>query len=245
MKKLFWSLSICFLLTSFSSKGSPSISRFFKKSNLFFKSYVKAGKVNYDLIKNNQRQISQIVKMIEEVDINSLSEKEYKAFYINSYNLLVIHQIVNSYPLESPYEIEGFYTDNHFIVGGEKLSLSQMEQEKLLNRFKDFRITFALCAGTMGSFPLASFAYIPEKIDKQINFTIRNIVNSESYVRIKKNSSRILFSDGFIVFRKFENFKTIIKGLNQHREFPLPDSYSVDFYPSNKAVNTSEVAFRY
>jgi hypothetical protein len=96
-----------------------------------------------------------------------------------------------------------------------------------------------LCHGTLGSFPLSDFAFRPEKLDKQLLHKVKMLVNDENYIRIKKNSSRILFCESFLKVGRIADQKDLIGSINEHREEDLPVTFSLDYYPSNRGLNIS------
>jgi len=66
------------------------------------------------------------------------------AFYINAYNLLVIHQVVKNYPLSSVQDKNGFFEKRKFQIAGEEMSLNRLEKDKLLKKYKDASISIVL-----------------------------------------------------------------------------------------------------
>jgi hypothetical protein len=219
-----------------SIQGNP-LKKFFKKADSFLTENVKFGKVNYDKILQKPQHLQNLKDLIQDVNLENETRETKIAFYINAYNLLVISKIVENYPIDSPFEIEGFYTERFFDVAGERLSLAELEEKKLLKAFKDYRIPFTLCWGTAGSFPLNSFAYKPEKINKQLLQTVKTIANSDNFIRIKNNSHRILFCEFLLSWQKLADPQIIIKGLNQLRKETIPVTYTVEFYPTDHTLN--------
>ncbi|MFT4926643.1 MAG: hypothetical protein ACI8WB_002741 [Phenylobacterium sp.] len=86
------------------------------------------------------------------------SEQHTLAYWIYSYNALVIHSILANWPLESvtnlkaPFEIIkgfGFFYNQKFIIGGKPYNLYQLEQQKMVHAKADPRLHFVLnCAST-------------------------------------------------------------------------------------------------
>jgi hypothetical protein len=83
------------------------------------------------------------------------------AYWIYSYNALVIHSILVNWPIESVTNIQapvevikglGFFYNQKFVLGGEQLNLYQLEQQKMVHTKADPRLHFVLnCAS--GSCP--------------------------------------------------------------------------------------------
>ena len=80
--------------------------------------------------KENPEALDQLVVSIAEFYLNNQSEDYFTAFYINAYNVLVIKQVVDNYPINSPKDVTGFFDERKFTVAGEELTLDQIEFEK-------------------------------------------------------------------------------------------------------------------
>lgn len=86
------------------------------------------------------------------------SEQDSLAYWIYSYNALVIHSILANWPLESVTHIKapievikglGFFYNQKFIIGGQTYNLYQLEQQKMVHTKADPRLHFVLnCAST-------------------------------------------------------------------------------------------------
>jgi hypothetical protein len=84
------------------------------------------------------------------------TEQHALAFWIYSYNALVIHSILLNWPLESVTDIKapvevikglGFFYNQKFIIGGKPYNLYQLEQQKMVHTKADPRLHFVLnCA---------------------------------------------------------------------------------------------------
>ena len=87
-----------FLLSNIILTISLSAQDFFEKSNLFFAENVSNNKVDYSKLAVNSASLNELVTIITKQDLSQLKEPNRKAFLINSYNLLVIHQILEKWP---------------------------------------------------------------------------------------------------------------------------------------------------
>ena len=162
------SLIAMILFALFSARANGQNEDFFNKADAFFNKYVQDDLVDYKGIKNSP----------DELNVLNLAIREYypegvdttaKAFYINAYNILVIQQIVDDYPVESPQEISGFFDATKFKVGSKNLTLNDIENKILRKEYRDYRLHFVLVCGAMGCPPIANFAYRPEKLNEQLD----------------------------------------------------------------------------
>lgn len=238
MKKVYClllTISVFFLPCRGSASGS--VKKFTARCHRFLAAYVSDGQIDYLQLQKNRRKLDQLTGLIAGADLSKSRNNERTAFYINAYNILVIDQIVRYLPLQSPYEIEGFFDQNYFVIAGERLTLNQIEEHKLLMPAIDLEIIFAICHGTVGSFPLPKTAFKPKKLEKQLNERARLLAKSENYVRVKKNSSRVLLCEAFIHTRKYTDKNNLFTQLSSILEQKLPDNYAMDYYPVNRSLN--------
>jgi hypothetical protein len=215
------------------------VSIFFKKSDKFFKKYVKDGRVKYDVIRSQGNELNEIVVLMGKLDLKNESENTRKSFYINAYNLLLIKSVVEYSGLVSSLESPGLFSKSRHWVAGDSLTLNEIEEQKLLKAYRDARILFTLSSGTIGSVKISRYAYKPNKLEKQLTKKVKEVANDFSYVRVMNKSSKILLDESFR--KSMGGYMTdFILWLNKYRETPLPDAYAIDFYPSSRRVNITE-----
>ncbi len=209
---------------------------FFEISNQFFRENVKDGLVKYDRVNMDRSVLDDLITRIGNYDLIAVSDAEKKAFYINAYNLLVIHQILNNYPSEGPLEIEGFFDAITSSVAGEKLTLNELEKERLFKAFPDPRIHFVLVCAAVGCPPLADFAYLPLSIEKQLKERTIYVVNFEPFIRVNSNTIQIskIFDWYKADFTKQKN--TVIKYIDSYHSGDLADK-QLSFYEYDWSLN--------
>ncbi len=184
MKKL---LLILFI-TSSTQLASQS---FFETADEFFEQFVVDGMVRYDQLSKERTALNKLVLGIEKFDLKSASDSEKKAYYINAYNILVIHHIMANYPTEGPLKIEGFFDQLKANVAGEYLTLNELEKGRLFQAFPDERLHFVLVCAAIGCPPLANYAYRPETIENQLTERTNYVLNFPAFIRVNKNIVQI------------------------------------------------------
>jgi hypothetical protein len=212
---------------------------FFQQANMFFSQYVKSGKVDYAAINNNPEQLQKMVDEIKNIDLTGKSESFHKAFYINAYNVLAIQQVIEKYPINGPLQVAGFFDNWNHQVAGKEMTLDELEKKYLFPNFYDSRMHFALVCAADGCPPLASFAYQPDKIDKQLNDITRKALNDENFIRLFEKKEQVQLSQIFSWYRKdfLQNNDNIIAYINQYRDNKIPDDYKVKFYEYDWSLN--------
>jgi len=164
---------------------------FFSEADQFFRIYVNGGLVKYDELSKNPAALNKLVKRIDEYPLAMATDPEKKAFYINAYNILVIHHVIRNYPTEGPLKIKGFFDQLKAGVAGELLTLDQLEKERLYKAFPDERLHFVLVCAALGCPPLANYAFMPEELEKQLADRTTYVLNFPTFIRVNKNTVQV------------------------------------------------------
>jgi hypothetical protein len=156
-------------------------------------------KVDYEAWKANEedmRALDQHIELIARVSpanhpeqFKSRSSK--RSYWINSYNALVLHAVLEYWPLDSVRDVrisfssrvvpgKGFFYDRKITVGGVETSLYQMEKEVLANQ-KDPRLHFALNCGSESCPVLRPWEWNDEDLDQ----AARDFVNNPENVAVE------------------------------------------------------------
>ncbi|GBG64752.1 hypothetical protein CBR_g46710 [Chara braunii] len=85
--------------------------------------------VNYTALStsNSFKKYVKAAEELQRVDLFSLNREEKMAFFINAYNTLVIHAMVESGPPKSVFKRMGFYKGMKYYIGGNDFSLDDIE----------------------------------------------------------------------------------------------------------------------
>ena len=235
MKKL---LFIPLLLSFIISSGQPT--DFFNKADHFMQQYVNYGLVDYESIHNHPESLNKLTDEISAFDIELADEMTLEAFYINTYNLLVIKQIIENYPLSSPMDIDGFFSKTTFNVASKNITLDQFENDIIRTELRDPRVHFVLVCGAQGCAPLPGFAYKPENIEQLLIEQTRKILNDGSFVILDTLNKRVSVSEIFKWY--IEDFtkegETVIDYINGYREEKILSDYVVTYYPYDWKTNS-------
>ncbi|MFN3403235.1 MAG: DUF547 domain-containing protein [Cytophagaceae bacterium] len=234
-KFLFTTFSVLILVQAIA--GSNRSEKVFSTFDKFFKKFIRNGMVDYKKIKSHPAQMALLSEELAKADVSNFDLNQRKAFYINSYNFLVIKNIVENYPVSSPIEIDAFFTERKFSLAGELLSLEQIEKDKVLKQFSDIRMAFSLSSGIKGAPPLMAGAFLPGKLDKQLDQRMKLIVNDANYIRVKKNSNKLLLCEVFRSCLHCVREDKLVEYINQFREENVPLTYALDFYPTDRSLN--------
>ena len=234
MKNQFNFLIVLFFLST--SVFAQSIDQqFFNDADAFFATQVKDGLVNYAGLKNNA-QLTQLISRVENADVSAADAATKKAFYINAYNLLVIDAATKLYPTNSVQSQGGFFDTKKVTIGGEKLTLNNLEKNYLLNPYQDARLHFVLVCGALGCPPITDFAYQPDQLEQQLNQQTKIALNNPDF--IKANGNQLQISQIFKWYTKdFGGAKNILSFINQYRSTRIPNTVKISYYEYDWSLN--------
>jgi len=232
-------VTLLFLATSLMSFGGDQLSAFTSSSDYFLKKYVSNGSVAYTKIKQNIGEVEALYALIGEMNLSGVDVAMQKSFYINAYNLIVIYWVAKHYPLKSPLDNSGFFDKVKHKVAGEEITLNSLEIKRLLFPYKDARLHFALACAAKSCPPLASFAYTPVTLDKQLTERATAALNNPGWLKINNAEKKVELSKIFEWYKKdfTADGKTELEWINQYRKEKIPATYTVGFYEYNWALN--------
>ena len=140
--------------------------------------YVRDGLVYYRALRTERAVLDRYVRSLRDVPagFEGWTTGQRVAFWLNSYNALVLRTVVDHYPIrgDSPLyppdsirQIPGAFEGVTHAVAGRDLTLDAIESSFLAS-FGDPRVFLALGRGAVGSGRLRSEAYSAERLDEQL-----------------------------------------------------------------------------
>ena len=211
------------------------------QTTAFLQQYVnKEGRVNYAAIQRDPDQLDALLYTIAGFDAAHAAEAARYAFYLNAYNVLVIGDIVRNYPLQSVQQMPGFFNKTLHRVGGEQLTLDQIETDKLRRIYDDPRLHFALVCGTQSCPRLSRTAYVGAELFVQLNNQTRFALADPAYVKVNAEAKVVQLPE---IFKWYEadfntSGKTGVPYVNQFRkDKTVPTWFAVEYYAYNWGLN--------
>lgn len=231
MKYLSTLLFACVLSTGF-AQGDYD---FFAAADNFFATHCSDGKVDYSSVKSDP----DLPVLIEYAASNPSPGGFEKSYLINVYNLFVISKISSSYPIGSPMDDSGFFTDKSFNLNGEKTSLDHLENGILRKEHADPRLHFALVCGAVGCPPITDFAYREKILDMQLDQQAKLALNNDEFVYAMDDNKSLYLSEIFNWYEEDfgKNKKEVIAYINGFRSEKFDESYRVQYYPYDWTLN--------
>jgi hypothetical protein len=169
--------------------------------------YVKDGKVNYAGFKAEEDKLDRYLKILENVNPESLSRNEQFVFYTNAYNAWTIKLILSGYPgVKSIKDLGSLFKSpwkkKIVRIDGKVTTLDHVEHEILRPRYKDPRVHFAINCAAKSCPPLRPEPFSANILDQQLDDSTRTFINNPKNYRLESNElfvSRIFkwFSEDF------------------------------------------------
>lgn len=137
-----------------------------------------------------------------------------KAYWINAYNLTVLRGIG-----EAPASVDnlltwlpdgGFFRARTWSVDGRARTLDQIENTEVRPVFHDPRVHMALNCGARSCPPLRAEAYVPARLDAQLDDQSRRYVNRDNAVRVDEAHHTVSVSQLLEWFR--DDFALAVPG---------------------------------
>jgi hypothetical protein len=104
------------------------------------------------------------------------TRQEQLAFWINAYNACVIRGVLARYPIRSVRDVPAFFTETAYTVAGARLSLDQIENQKIRPTFQDPRIHFALVCAARSCPRLVNRAWTGLALDASLDAQAREFL---------------------------------------------------------------------
>lgn len=230
-------LSIFFLILPFQFLTAQVPASFFTKTNQFLKENVYGGKVNYKNVKANPGELDAILDIAAAAIPSKSKASEFQAFYINVYNLIVIKEVSKKYPVRSPLSIPGLFKATKTKIAGKKVTLDAIEN-KILRAFypKEARFHFALVCAGLGCPPIIPEAYIPNKLEAQLQLQTEKAINNPNFIKV--TDKKVKISKIFEWYAKdFKQFGSYVDFLNKYRTTPIDSKAKVSFYEYDWQLN--------
>jgi hypothetical protein len=129
------------------------------------------GLVDYGKWKNDAADLDALAEYIEHFassDRPFAKGPEAVASLINLYNALTLQSILDAYPVESIREIKGVWTRRRFTVGGEPVSIDDVEHGTLRNLI-GWKVHAVVVCAARSCPPLKPFAYDAATLDETLD----------------------------------------------------------------------------
>lgn len=169
----------------------------------------RQGLVNYGELKQDHRGLDQYVALLAKYSPKShpnlfSTQRGELAYWINAYNAFTMTGVLAHYPVKSVTQIRpafGFFRVIKFIVGGETMSLDNIEHGIVRPMFQEPRVHFALNCASMGCPKLPAHAFHGARLNAELDSECRKFIAEDRNVRIDVEHGRVTLS---MIFKWYE-----------------------------------------
>lgn len=205
------------------------------------------GLVDYKGFKADQTAFNQYLDMLSKnAPASSWSKQEQMAYWINAYNAYTIRLVLDHYPVQSIKDIGSkikipFVTTpwaiKFFSIGGDKMSLDNIEHGTLRKKFDDPRIHFALVCASISCPRLRNEAYTAAKLDSQLDDQGRDFLNNPAKNKIGKSSAQLSRYFDWYKGDWSKNGQSVAKWVNKFSTAKMTDATPVTYLDYNWSLN--------
>lgn len=162
--------------------------------------YVREGLVYYRALESERSNLDRYIGNLDvpRAAYDGWPRDTQAAFWLNAYNALVLRTVVNAYPIRgrsaaypsnSIRQVPGAFDRRHRIAG-RTVTLDEIEKD-VLTTFDDPRMFFALGRGSIGGGRLRSEAFVPSRLEAQLESVAAECVTRYECFRYDPASDRV------------------------------------------------------
>ncbi|MBT9392627.1 DUF547 domain-containing protein [Hymenobacter sp. NST-14] len=203
------------------------------------KKYVNGqGRVNYPGFRSEEKTFNAyLAQLSRNPPAATAPRAEQMAFWINAYNAYTIRLILDNYPLKSIKDIGEPWKKEFFSIGGQKMSLDNIEHGILRKQFNDPRIHFALVCASISCPPLRPEAYSAARLSAQLDDQARAFLNNPGKNRITAASAQL--SSYFDWYKDDWNAdgQSVVKWVNRYSKTRITDNTNIGYLDYNWNLN--------
>jgi hypothetical protein len=235
------SLSLLFGLLATVLVSAQDKTEFFSEADTFFQTYVTEGRVDYQAIAQSPEELNSLLGLAKVMITSKDNVKEYQAFWVNAYNLLVIKSVVDNYPIRSPLDKVGFFDGTKHEIGGTQVTLNDIEHKMLRAVFpKEPRFHFVLVCAGLGCPPIINKAYLPKTLNDQLENQTLLALNDSDFIQVKNNKVKVSqifewYNDDFT-----QDGKSLVDFINVYKTEKLPANSKISFYEYDWSLNEKD-----
>ncbi len=211
--------------------------------DLLQKNVSKSGSVDYLGFMNDRDLLTQYLDHLS-IGPPALDKpsQEQLAYWINAYNAFTIQLIIDHWPLKSIKDIGGNvpmidspWSIKFFKIGGVDFDLDTIEHEILRKKFNEPRIHFAIVCASMSCPALLNRAFVPQKVDGQLDQQARAFIHDPSKNQISEETMAL--SQIFDWFKMdFTKEGSLRQYIQQYTSVNLPEG-DIDFIAYDWSLN--------
>jgi uncharacterized protein DUF547 len=204
-----------------------------------------AGRVDFSALARDHADLDRVVAFVAAVDPVSQPQRfpdrgSVLAFYINAYNALAMHGIVQAGVPESLGGLTkvAFFYFRTFDVGGKAISLYKLEND-VIRPLGEERVHFALNCMVVSCPRLPRAAFRAEALEPELDAAARAFVAEVRNVSVDPVRREVWLSAIFDFYTSdfFDHAPTLVAYVNRYRSEAIPADFRVRFFDYDWTVN--------
>jgi hypothetical protein len=205
------------------------------------------GLVNYKGMKTEEKELKKYLDMISSTPpTDRWSKNDQIAYWINAYNAYTIQLILNHYPVQSIKDIGSkikipFVTtpwaNKFFKIGGQEMSLDNIEHGTLRKKYNDPRIHFALVCAARSCPRLRNEAYEGNKLTAQLDDQGAEFLNNPAKNAITPQRASLSKYFNWYKGDWSENGKSIQEWVNRYSKTKITKDRPISYLEYDWALN--------
>ncbi|MBO0321413.1 DUF547 domain-containing protein [Muricauda sp. CAU 1633] len=208
--------------------------------NTLLKNHVdENGNVKYSVFKQDAAQLNDYLShLAQHPPSPTWSKEDSLAYYINLYNAATVKLIVDHYPVESIKDIPNRWDKKWIYVGNSTLSLNHIEHE-ILRKMNEPRIHFAINCASYSCPKLLNEAFMPEKMEQQLNQVAQDFVNDPTKNRFENGEAQL--SKIFKWYKgDFTEDTSLLEFINPYLKNPIGSDADIDYLDYDWSLNDAK-----
>jgi hypothetical protein len=105
--------------------------------------------------------------------------------------------ILDAYPVHAPVDVPGYFDKIKHRVGGESLTVSEAEYDRLIAGYQDMRAHFAVVCSDRGCLPIKGSAWVGSTLDADLEAAAKRFVADERHFKVDHAKKEISISKIF------------------------------------------------
>jgi len=207
-----------------------------------------SGRIDFAALTHDHTDLDRVVAFVAAIDPSSrpreFSDRDSRlAFYINAYNALAMHGIVDA---GVPRNLGGlrkfaFFYLHKFVVGGKSISLYDLEN-KVIRPLGEERVHFALNCMVVGCPRLPRVAFSVDDLDRELDAAAHLFMREQRNVSVDPVRHDVQLSAIFDLYTSdfLNHAPSLIAYVNRYRAEPIPSDFKVRFFDYDWTVNSRD-----
>lgn len=161
--------------------------------------YVHNGLVDYRGL-SQSNDLSKSVDELAGISPDHFADNNQKlAFWVNAYNLLILKNVVNHYPLKQRSPLIRDLSLRKFVIGGQTIATDDIRTLKIhpLMDKNDPRPIFLTCGGALGYPRLLSHAITAEHMSEDMDLSTNEFINRPGNAAFNERTNEFYLSQFF------------------------------------------------